>query len=75
MKVKTGLTTAPTFFVGMQLPKLSREARRQLATSVAPPEALALAAKAAAIAKRSAEQNQETDVNEWQAKGIMGKFD
>jgi len=51
MKDKTGFT----FFVGMQLPKLSRQALRQLATSVAPPEALALAAKAAAILKRSAE--------------------
>jgi hypothetical protein len=61
MKVKRGFTTTPSFFVGMKLPKLSREARRQLATSVAPPEALALAAKAAAIAKRSAEQNQETE--------------
>jgi ribosomal protein L11 len=61
MKVKKTITTTPPFFVGMQLPKkLSREARRQLATSVAPPEALALANKAAAIAKRSAEQNQDT---------------
>jgi ribosomal protein L11 len=62
MKGKKGFTSTPSFFVGMQLPKkLSREARRQLATSVAPPEALALAKKAAAIAKRSAEQNQETE--------------
>jgi len=49
--------------VGIQLTKLSRDARQQLATSVAPPEALALAAKAADIAKRSADQNQATNVD------------
>jgi len=57
MKKKIGFTSTPAFFVGMELPqKLSREARRELATAIAHPQALALAAKASAIAKRSAEQ-------------------
>lgn len=57
MKKKTGFQTTPSFFVGMQLPKkLSKEARRQLATGVTPPRALELAAKAAAIAKKSEDQ-------------------
>jgi hypothetical protein len=44
-----------TFSVDMQLPeKLPKEALNQLATAVTPPQALSLAAKAAHIARKSA---------------------
>ena len=44
-----------TFSVDMRLPeKLPKEARNQLATAVTPPQALSLAAKAANIARKSA---------------------
>jgi hypothetical protein len=60
MKKKLGFVTAPlSFHVGMKLPeRLSREARHQLNTSVTPPQTVRLAAKAADIAKKSAEQKQ-----------------